>query len=70
MYITHHAAERFLQRVFDMSNYTKQHIYNAKKLLIKELKNLTTHRSRFVLPSFPNFIGVSVDNTLGTIIPK
>jgi O-methyltransferase involved in polyketide biosynthesis len=70
MYITYHAAERFLQRVFEMTGYSSRHIKNAKKLLRKELADITTHRSRFILPSFPKFIGITVNNKLVTIIPK
>jgi len=37
MNITFHAGERFLQRVFKMSKYTKQQVLNAMTLLAKDL---------------------------------
>jgi len=70
MNITFHAGERFLQRVFKMSKYTKQQVLNAMTLLAKDLSNISTVQSRFILPSFPNYLGVRVNRTLVTIIEK
>jgi hypothetical protein len=70
MKVTYHAAERFLQRVFQWSRYTKKQVELAKKLIAKDIKHLKTHRTHFILPSFPDFVGVSVEGTVVTIIPK
>lgn len=71
MHITYHAAERFLQRVFRFTTYSKTQIHNATRLLERDLSNLQTHnRHRVVLPSFPNFYGVLTENTLVTVVPK
>lgn len=71
MQITYHAAERFLQRVFRFASYSKEQVSNAKQLLERDLYNLQLReKRRVVLPSFPNFYGVFVSNTLVTVIPK
>gem|GEM_PF-1595097 len=69
--ITYHAAERFLQRVFQLKDYTKDHILRAKKLIEKDVANLQLRNfKRFPLPSFPQFYGVVVNGSLVTIVPK
>ena len=71
MNITYHAGERFLQRVFGFTSYSRQQISNAMKLLERDLYNLQLrNKSRVILPSFPNFYGVFQQNTLVTVIPK
>lgn len=71
MQITYHAAERFLQRVFRFTSYSKEQVNNAKHLLERDLHNLQLRKKRrVVLPSFPNFYGVFIENTLVTVIPK
>ena len=71
MHITYHAAERFLQRVFEFTSYSGTQIHNAIKLLERDLVNLELRsKSRVVLPSFPAFYGVFIQNTLVTVIPK
>jgi len=70
VHITYHAGERFLQRVFQMTDYTKKQVFNAMRLLKKDLMNVSTTKSRFILPSFPDFLAIRVDKTLVTIIPK
>ncbi|CAA6815706.1 MAG: Unknown protein [uncultured Sulfurovum sp.] len=71
MHITYHAAERFLQRVFRFTIYSKTQIRNAMQLLDRDLSKLQTRNKRHViLPSFPNFYGVFLENTLVTVIPK
>jgi hypothetical protein len=71
MQITYHAGQRFLQRVFEFTSCSKEQIVNAMKLLERDLYNLQLrNKSRVVLPSFPNFYGVFVENTLVTVIPK
>jgi hypothetical protein len=71
MKITYHAGERFLQRVFGFTSYSKTHINNAMQLLERDLYNLQLrNKSRVILPSFPDFYGVFQQNTLVTVIPK
>ena len=71
MNITYHSGERFLQRVFGFTSYSRKQISNAMKLLERDLYNLQLrNKSRVILPSFPNFYGVFQQNTLVTIIPK
>ncbi len=71
MHITYHAAQRFLQRVFKVTSYSRTQVSNAMKLLERDLLNVELRsKSRVVLPSFPNFHGVFVENTLVTVIPK
>ena len=71
MRITYHAGERFLQRVFSLTSYSKEQIVNAMKLLERDLANLQTrNRNRVVLPSFPDYHGVFREDTLVTIVPK
>jgi len=68
--VSYHAGERFLQRVFNFTNYTKKQVLNAIKLIEKDIANIEYHSSNFVLPTFPSYRCVIVDNTLVTIIPK
>jgi len=68
--ITYHAAERFLQRVFEFKSYTIFDIKKAMKLISKDISNVHHRNKSFVLPSFPSFNCIVVDNTLVTIIPK
>jgi len=71
MQITYHAGQRFLQRVFEFTSCSRDQVTNAMKLLERDLYNLQLrNKSRVVLPSFPNFYGVFIENTLVTVIPK
>ena len=71
MNITYHAGQRFLQRVFNFTSCSRMQISNAMKLLERDLLNIDLrNKSRIILPSFPNFHGVFVENTLVTVIPK
>jgi hypothetical protein len=71
MHITYHAAKRFLERVFEFTSYSKEQISNATKLLKRDLLNVELRsKSRVILPSFPNFYGVFVKDTLVTVVPK
>ena len=71
MKITYHAGERFLERVFGFTSYSRKQISNARRLLERDLYNLQLrNKSRVVLPSFPKFYGVFRENTLITVIPK
>ena len=71
MKITYHAGQRFLQRVFEFTSCSQKQISNAMKLLERDLFNVERrNKSRVILPSFPDFHGVFVENTLVTVIPK
>ena len=68
--ITYHAAERFLQRVFEMERYTKLEIDRAKRLLTKEIADIHYTTQTFPLPSFPNYKAIIKNAALVTIVPK
>lgn len=71
MQITYHAGQRFLQRVFEFTSCSQKQISSAMKLLERDLFNVELrNKRRVILPSFPNFYGVFVENTLVTVIPK
>ncbi|RLA75107.1 MAG: hypothetical protein DRG30_04790 [Epsilonproteobacteria bacterium] len=70
MRVSYHAGERFLQRVFKFTDYTKKHVLNAMKLIEKDISHIEYRNANFVLPSFPNYRCIVADNTLVTIIPK
>jgi hypothetical protein len=71
MQITYHASQRFLQRVFKFTSCSRKQISNAIELLEQDLFNVELrNKSRVILPSFPNFYGVFIENTLVTVIPK
>ena len=71
MKITWHAGERFLERVFNYTTYTKKQIQQAITLLAKEVANIDRRGRKYViLPSFPQFLAVFEQNSLVTIIPK
>jgi len=70
MRVSYHAGERFLQRVFNFRDYTKRQVLNAIKLIEKDISDIQYHNSNFVLPSFPKYRCVVVEDTLVTIIPK
>ena len=71
MHITYHSGQRFLQRVFEFTTCNKKQVINAMKLLEQDLLNVELrNKSRVILPSFPNFYGVFVENTLVTVIAK
>ena len=70
MKVTQHAAERFLQRVFQWKKYSMEQVIRARKLLTRDISEIKTQRSRVILPSFPNFVGIVKNNTLVTIVPK
>ena len=68
--ITYHAAERFLQRVFKLSNYTVNEVKKAIKFISKDISDVQHRNKNFILPSFPEFYCVVKNNALVTIIPK
>ena len=72
MKVTYHAAERLLQRVFNMQHYTRRDIRRARKLLQKDLADVVvTGVKRFIpLPSFKEAVAIFMDGTLITIYPK
>lgn len=72
MKVTYHAAERLLQRVFNMQHYTRRDIRRARKLLQKDLADVVvTGVKRFIpLPSFEEAIAVFSEGSLITIYPK
>jgi len=53
IHITYHAAQRFLQRVLNFTNYTNKEIQNAINLISKDIKNIHHRNKNFILPSFP-----------------
>jgi len=70
MHITYHAAERFLQRVFHTTSYTKTEINKAIKLISKDIADVHHRSKNFVLPSFPQYNCIVKENAIVTIIPK
>jgi len=70
MIVTYHAGERFLERVFNLSKYGRKEVFNAIKLIERDVKNVQHRNKNFVLPSFPNFNCIVRENTLVTLIPK
>ena len=70
--VSHHAAERFLQRVMSKATYTKKELHYAYKFLEAEIKDIDVSRYRdfFSLPSFKNYRALIIENTLVTIIPR
>ncbi len=69
-HVTYHAGERFLQRVFNFTSYSKKEVIKAMNLLTKEIATIQHHGHNFVLPSFPSYRAIVRDNALVTIIPK
>ena len=70
MRVTYHAGERFLQRVLNFKEYTKKQVFNAIKLIEKDISNIEYRNANFVLPSFPNYKCVVANKALVTIVPK
>ena len=71
MKISYHAAERLIQRVFDIARYTHNQVIDARKLIERDMKSIDFQNQKFItLPSFPGFYGVVADRTLVTVIPK
>jgi len=70
MHITYHAGERFLQRVFGWSTYTKKEVIRAMKLLKRDLQDIQSSRGKIILPTFPDYYGITKKGALVTIIPK
>ncbi len=72
MKITQHAAQRFLQRVMNKKDFTKQDMYRAYKFLEAETKDIVVdgYKRYFSLPSFQNYRAIVIENQLVTILPK
>jgi hypothetical protein len=70
IHITYHAAQRFLQRVLNFTNFTNKEIRNAIELISKDIQYIHHRNKNFILPSFPNFNCIVKNNTIVTIIPK
>ena len=68
--VTYHAAERFLQRVFHITSYTKTEVKKAIKLISKDIADVHHRNKNFILPSFPEYNCIVKENTLVTILPK
>ena len=66
-----HAGVRFLERIMNLKNYTKDQIHNAMGFLEKDTSNIEFHnKRRIIIPSFPQFVAIQRDNVIITIIPK
>lgn len=72
MKVTLHAAERFLQRIFEKETYSREELFRAKALLEKEVSQIVVigKKRMFSLPSFPQARAVFTDNAVVTILPK
>lgn len=72
MKVTTHAAQRFLQRVMNKSDYTCLDVDFAIRFLAKLLEDVVpnSYSKHFVLPGFENYKVVYKENTIITIIPK
>jgi len=70
MHITYHAAERFLQRVFQLTVYSKTEVYKAMQLISRDIADVHHRSKNFILPSFPEFHAIVKENAIVTVIPK
>ncbi len=71
MRVTYHAGERLLQRVFQFATYSKKQIHDAVRLIERDVRDVQyRNKKRFILPSFPDFYAVVVEDHLVTVIPK
>jgi len=72
MKISQHAAERFLQRVIKLKEFTQKDLYNAYDFLEKDTKDVVVngYKKYFTLPSFSGFKAIVIENTIVTILPK
>jgi len=68
--VTYHAGERFLQRVFHLTSYTRQQVYKAMELIECDIQNIEHRSKNFILPSFPQYYCIVKEKALVTIIPK
>ena len=71
MRVTYHAGERLLQRVFQFATYSKKQIHDAVRLIERDVRDVEyRNKKRVILPSFPDFYAVVVEDSLVTVIPK
>lgn len=72
MRVTLHAAERFLQRVFKMAEYSHEDLMRAIQLLERETSTIlfNSYRKNVILPSFNDYVAVTKEHTVLTIIDK
>ena len=70
MYITKHAVKRFLQRVKKVNDFDKKEFSKAKNELQMLFKNVITNRIKVVVPNFSNFIAITKNNKVITILKK
>jgi len=70
MKITNHATKRFLQRVKNKYNYTKEEFLQTKKELNLLFKDIVTNRKKIVVPHFNKFFAIVKNKTVITILEK
>lgn len=72
MKITVHAAERFLQRVFQKTTYTCEELAYSTRLLNELFEDVipNAYTKHFAVPGFKGYRAVCIENTIVTIIPK
>ena len=73
MKVTYHAAQRFLERVIQKSDFSKYEVHRTVKYLEKSLKDVivNNYKDFFPLPGFENkFYVIAQENSAITIIPK
>lgn len=72
MKITIHAAQRFLERVMNKSDYTCFDVDFALRFLEKTFSNVivTSYAKPFVVPGFENYKAIHKENTIITIVLK
>jgi hypothetical protein len=73
MHITYHAAERFIQRVLEQTEYTKKDVYKVINYLNRVFVNIVPNSryKKLPVPGFEKlFYAIYKENTIVTIIPK
>ena len=73
MKVTYHAAQRFLERVIEKSNFSKYEVHRTVGYLEKTLQDvmIRSYKGFFPLPGFENkFYVLAQENNAITIIPK
>ena len=71
MKVSNHAGVRFLERIMNLKQFTAEQIYNAMQFIEKDTSNIEYHnKKRIIIPSFPQFVAIQIDNMIVTIIPK
>jgi hypothetical protein len=72
MNVTLHAAERFLQRVMQHTDFSNEDLLATHRYLLRIFTNVVPRSSArpFVFPEFEKFLVIHRDYTVITIIPK